>query len=66
MLSLGVRGDFRPRLENDCRIEIQFVLVVLPATQPPVLLVSSKEPQHMEIREVVLNTLQHRQRRGRM
>ena len=44
VLSLGVFGNIRPRLEDDRRIEIKFVLVVLPTARPLVLLVASKEP----------------------
>lgn len=53
MLSLGVSGNLSTCLQGNCRVDIQFVLVVLPVTQSIVLLVASKEPKHVEIREVV-------------
>ena len=62
VLSLCVLGDLRPRLEDDRPIEIKSVLVVLPAAQSLVLLAASKEPQHVEGREVVLDALQRRPR----
>lgn len=64
MLSVGVSGDLFARLQDDLRVEIEFILIILPAVQSFVPFVASKESQHVEIREMVLNTLQRRQRRG--
>ena len=49
MLSLRVCSDLSSGLKHDCRVEINFVLVVLPATQALVSLVASKKFQHVEV-----------------
>ena len=60
VLSFSVPSYIRPPLQDDRRIEIEFVLVVLPRS---VLLVASKGPQHVKVRKMVLDTLQRQQRR---
>ena len=49
MLSLRVCSDLSSGLEHDRRVEIQFVLVVLPAVQALVSFVTSKKSQHLEV-----------------
>ena len=53
--SAGLLSDLLPCLDNDVRIEVQFVLVVLSATSTLVLFVPDEKPEHMEIGEVVLH-----------
>ena len=53
MLSLSVCSDLSPGLEHDRRVEIQFVLVVLPAAQPLASLVAPKKSQYVGVREVI-------------
>ena len=57
-------GDLVSGLQNDVRIEIKFILVILAAAQPFVPLVSDQEAEHMEVRQMLLHTFQPRQWRG--
>lgn len=55
-------GDLFPSSNDDVRVEIQFVLVVLAPASTLIPFVPDEEPEHVEIREMILHALQRRQR----
>lgn len=58
ILSLGVASNIYLRLQDDCWVEINLILVVLSTTQSLGLIVTAEKAQHVEVREVTLDAFQ--------
>ena len=62
VLRVTFRFNLTSNIENDLGIEIETVLIVSATTFPLVPISPPQEPKHMEIRKMVLNALERRER----